>query len=189
MLGNVQAASSWDYDGRKEGVAVYTREVKGSDVPMVKAVTVVSARPEQVWNMISGGYLKVDGLKERRALGTCGEGCEYIYVRLGNWMITDRHYVIRIQNRIEEVNGQKRYVRTWTKALDRKPQGAGAMDVNQISGSWIMEPIEDGTKTQLTYINHIDLGGSVPSSLFSPRFVEKSYDILSNMKRRAPGAG
>jgi len=187
-IGPAAASTSWEYRETKDDIAIYTRPVSGSRVPMVKAIAVVATSPQRVWKLISRGNLRVDGLKERRILGACGENCEYLYVRFGNWMITDRHYVIRIRNESAQKNGGVRYIRSWAKTAERKLPDIHAIDVKQISGSWIMEPLDGGAKTRLTYINHLDLGGNVPPILFTPRFIDKTFDIVRVIRQMAPRA-
>ena len=151
---------------------------------MVKAVATVDAAPDKVWKTIQNGNVKMSGLKERREVGTCGQGCELIYVRLGNLLIDDRHYVVKMQTAEEAADGGSRYTRNWAK-VDRNSalEGKDAVDIRNIRGSWSAEPIDGGTKTKLTYINHLDLGGMIPASFFAPKFVSKTYDIISKIKK------
>lgn len=177
-------SSSWEKDGTQDGVTVFTRPVRGSGVPMVMGVTTVDANPAQVWQLVDNGGIKLRGLKERRTIERCGGKCEYVYVRLGNWLISDRHYVLKMTSSVEQTDLGTSYAKTWTKARDRKPPSdASAVEVMQISGKWILDPLDGGKKTRLTYINHLDLGGSVPTVLFAPKFVAKSYDILKKVRQ------
>lgn len=184
LVSDVNATGEWEKHGKKSGIAVFTSILPSSDVPKVKAVTEVNAPTAQVWKYITES-ITIDGLKMRRTLDSCGEGCDYVYVRVGNWLIKDRHYVVKVRWGVEDVDGHPQYVRRWSKTKDRKPMSARAIVVRNIQGSWTLTPIDNGKRTRITYINHLDLGGSVPTSLFSRGFVSKAYDILRNIRKNA----
>ncbi len=179
---SAKSSTGWEWEGHKEGVTVFTRPVSGSDVPMVKGVVTLETDPQSVWRSITAGKVTVDGLKERKRIGNCGDGCEYVYVRIGNFFITDRHYVIRVESRVTSADGAEQYTRRWTKSTEIQPTGTGAIGVRKIRGSWTVKPVAGGAKTRLTYINHLDLGGYVPPMIFGPKFVQKTYEIVKNVK-------
>ncbi|MBN2343343.1 MAG: hypothetical protein JXX29_20730 [Deltaproteobacteria bacterium] len=184
LVSDVNARESWEKHGVENGIVVFTATEAGSNVPSVKAVAVVNAPTEEVWQYITES-MQVDGLKMRRNLGSCGDGCDYVYVRMGNWMITDRHYVAKVKWTRELVDGYPKYVRVWNKTADKKPLGGNAIVVSSVRGSWTLEPIQNGKKTRITYINHLDLGGNVPPSIFSKGFVSNAYDIIKAIKKNA----
>lgn len=180
IVSDVTADQKWKKHGSQNGISVYTSRLPMSDVPNVRAVTVIDAPTEQVWNYITK-TIKINGLKDRRRVGSCGSGCEYVYVRLGNWMMTDRHYIAKIKSEKTVLNGYTKFVRTWTKASRENLPANNAMNVSSVRGSWTLTPIENGTKTRVIYVNHLDLGGNIPPGLFSKGFVGNAYDILKNI--------
>jgi hypothetical protein len=185
LVAAAQGRGSWEPHGKRDGVAVWVAVQPDSDVPRVKAMTIVDAPTDQVWTYITGPGMELDGLKVRKRMGSCGDSCEYIYFRLGNWMIEDRHYVVKMQWRIEERDGQRHYSRWWTMPAERQPHGQGAASIHNIQGSWQLESVDGGRKTRVIYINHLDLGGDVPSGLYSIGFVKSAYEILGNIRNEA----
>jgi hypothetical protein len=176
-------AAKWEKDGSKAGVTVYKRSVEGSKIPQVKAVTTVDASTDEVWEYLSTGLKKSKKVKVAKNLGSCGANCKYVYHRLTHPLIKDRHYVIKMKWSVTGAEGQRTYKRTWKKTNEKKVESKGSMLVEKISGSWHVKPIEGGTKTRLTYVNHMDLGGSVPSGMFSNGFIKQTYKILKRIRK------
>lgn len=178
-------AGGWALHGERDGVTVWTADTPGSDVPTVKAVAEIDAPTGRVLGFITGPAMRFDGLKEMKEIDRCGEGCRYVYFRMGNWAITDRHYVVRMEWRAERVPGGISYTGVWSLPPERQPQSDDAVGVRGIAGSWRIEPVSGGRRTRATYVNHLDLGGSIPSFLYSLGFVRHAYDVLAKVRREA----
>jgi hypothetical protein len=178
----VNAGKSWTKHGHKSGVTVSTAPVEGSDVPRVRAVVTIDASPDEVWDTITGNTLKMKGLKEKKHLGSCDDRCDYIYFRMGHPLIKDRQYVVKVRSTVTEKDGLNHYRRTWVRTDDKGAVDSGALTVEAISGSWTLKPIDGGKRTRLVYVNHIDLGGNVPASLFSKGFIGNAYKLLEKIK-------
>jgi len=57
-------------------------------------------------------------------------------------------------------------------------QGTGAILADDISGAWLIQPLDGGASTRLTLINHMDLGGKISKKMFAMGFVKSVYKIL-----------
>lgn len=178
----VDAGTSWTKHGQKSGVSVSTAPVEGSEVPRVRAVVTIDASTDEVWDTITGNTLKMKGLKEKKNLGSCDDQCDYIYFRMGHPLIKDRQYVVKVRSTVTEKDGLKSYRRTWVRTDDKGAVGSGALTVKEISGSWVLKPMEGGERTRLVYSNHLDLGGSIPASLFTKAFIKNTYKLLSKIR-------
>ena len=174
-------SSKWALHGVESGVTVFTSQVAGSAVPKVRAIAEVPASTDKVWSYITGQNFKVKGLKEKKSVGNCGTGCELTYVRIGYPFIDDRHYVAQIVSSVEDKDGAKLYHRKWREVSGQTPSSVNAIIVEMVDGSWTLEPVDGGTKTKITYENHIDLGGDLPPSLFKGGFINSAYTILQNI--------
>jgi hypothetical protein len=86
-------------------------------------------------------------------------------------------------------DGGTTYEGVWSFPLERQPQDGGAVGIRGIRGSWRLEPLVGGQKTLAIYTNHLDLGGSVPSGLYSLGFVRHAYDVLATVRSGAEGRG
>jgi hypothetical protein len=181
--GQVRAAGKWKKHGSKNGVVVFVKEVEGSDVPRVRGKTVVDASTDEVWEGLSKILKKSKGVKKIKVLGTCGEGCRFVYQRLGHPLIKDRHYVLEMRESVSEQDGLRTYRRSWKKTAKKPLPGSSALEVEKVSGSWKLVPVDAGARTRITYINHMDLGGSVPDGLFSKGFVENAYKLLGKLRK------
>lgn len=181
-LSTTAHAAGWEKDGTKGGVTVYTKAVEGSDVPMVKVVTTVDGTTDEVWKQITQKGAKDKGVKAKKKLGSCSDTCEYVYLRLGHPLIKDRHFVMKINWSVSEKDGHNVYKRSWSKTSDKALPSSGALVPKKVRGSWTLRPTADGTRTRLTYINHMDLGGNVPAGLFSNGFIDKAYSVVRSIR-------
>ncbi len=175
-------AGAWEKHGTEKGVTVYTAGVEGSDVPRVKAVTTLDATTDEVWERLGEVLGKTKGLKQIKRLGTCGENCEYVYQRMGHPLIKDRHWVVKMKWTATGDDGTRTYRKTWKKTDEMDVIGTGALPVEHLSGSWTLAPAGDGSRTRITYVNHMDLGGNVPAALFGKGFIECAYTLLGKFR-------
>ncbi len=180
---HAKKGASWEKHGVKKGVTVYTQKVEGSGVPRVKAVTTVNVTTDDVWEHFQSTLKQSKGLKQFKKLGSCGENCELIYQKLGNALIKDRHYVLKMRWSIKEENGARTYRRVWKKTNQKTPVGDGALPVQSLNGSWTFKPANGNSQTRIVYVNHMDLGGSVPDGLFASGFVSHGYKIVSKLQK------
>jgi len=179
---------AWEEHGEDEGVTVHTRPVEGSDVPAVRATGVIDAETETVWEYITGPEVRVKGLRQKVVLGKCNSSCEYIYMRLGHPLITDRHYVVKVDTHTEPRGEAIQYTRKWAHTDARALLDNDAMTVSKIRGSWKLEPIDGGSKTRLIYTNHIDMGGNLTGYFFRRGFISKAYELIQELREGATEA-
>ena len=176
---------AWNEHGEDDGVIVHTRPVAGSDVPAVRATGVIDAETSVVWDYLTGPKVKVKGLRQKVVLGQCNSHCEYIYMRIGHPLITDRHYVVKMDTRTQQRGEAIEYTRNWDRTNEKPLLPNDAMTVSKIQGSWKLEPIDGGRKTRLTYTNHIDMGGNLTGYFFRRGFISKAYSIVQELREGA----
>jgi hypothetical protein len=181
------AGEKWQKDGVKGGVSVYTREVAGSEIKEIKAVAIIDTTTEKVWEHLVTSKTFVatmpDVIKSQK-LEDCGENCGYWYQVLKHPPIKDRHYVLKVQWQVNEnEDGTRSYRRWWKVTTDVKPPASGMLLVEKVSGAWNLAPVEGGKKTRITYRNHIEMGGSVPTALVNSGAVSNGYKFLQNLKK------
>jgi hypothetical protein len=180
---HAKTGGKWKKNGTKNGVTVYTKDVEDSGVPRVKAVTTVAATTDEIWERFRSTLKKTKGLKQFKKLGSCGEHCELIYQRLGNALIKDRHYVLKMRWTVEEADNGRTYRRIWKKTSKKMPDAGGALPVQALSGSWTFRPTDTPGQSRIVYVNHMDLGGNVPDGLFATGFVKAGYKLVSKLRK------
>ena len=176
-----EGGGGWKKAKSKAGVVIYTREKEGSQYLEVKGTGTVDATPDEVFAFLSdmGNYKKLSpSLKEAKDLGSCGEGCRYIYERVGQWPVTDRHWVF--EQRVVE-KGEGSWVFSWKVSGKKKPEGEGAIAVTEHTGSWTVSPA-DG-KTRVVYRNHIEMGGDIPVDFVNNGSVKGALDFYINLRK------
>ncbi len=177
------ARAGWVKEGTKNGVTVFTQDVEGSDVKRVKAVTTVDATSDEVWSYLPEAMAKSKGKGIAvKKLGSCGENCEYIYQRISHPLIEDRHYVLRFTWSVTQKDNGNVYRRSWNLAPGKTPPASDAVLPSKVSGSWAFTPQDDGTRTRVVFVSHMDLGDGIPATIFNPVAVKKAYGLLAGFR-------
>lgn len=183
------AEKKWVKDGTKGGVTVYKRVVEGSEVREVKGVAVIGAPTDKVWEYLITSKTFVKTMPDiivSKKLKDCGENCGYWYQVLSHPPVKKRHYVLKVQWTVKENDdGTTSYRRWWKVTTAVKPPQGGMLLVKKVSGAWNLVPRDGGSKTRITYKNHIEMGGKVPIALVNSGAVSNAYKFLKNLKKAA----
>jgi hypothetical protein len=174
------AAGKWHEEGTKKGVTVYTCARGDSPYLDVRGVGIVDAEPLEVFEFLKDpdNIDEVsDNVKQVEVLGSCGEGCTYIYERVGQPLVKDRHFVI--ERRVHD-KGDGHYRITWRASEDEAPGGDGAIVVTRHDGSWTLSPWKGGTLA--VYRNYMDVGGSIPAAFVNAGVIEAGYEVYFNLR-------
>ncbi len=173
--------AKWEKAKEKKGVTVWTRPVEGSPYLDVKGTGSVDATLSEVFEFLDDpqNMKKLSGsVKEVKALGSCGEGCTYIYERVGQKPVQDRHYVLEMRH---EAKGEGTCRFWWKVSKKKKPQGTGAVEVTKHDGSWHISE-KDG-KTRIVYRNYMDVGGNIPVAFANMGVVNGAIDFFVNLRK------
>lgn len=160
------AEPGWEVARDDEDLKVFAREKKGG-VQEMKAVGVINAPPERVWQAIRDydsyvktmPYMEVSKVLARED----GDKVTWLYSVINAPFVDRRDYVIRILDESKWQDGEGYFKVSWRAANERapkKPDNVVRVQIND--GHWLLEPIEGGKKTRATYYLFTDPGGSVP---------------------------
>lgn len=179
----VQAAlhddAGWKSDGVKEGVAVYTKPIAGSELSAWKGVRVAAVDVGVLWRLICdvGNHDQVsDMLHETKVLASQGDRTDYYQVsKSPRFVPVSERYWVNYAVMTVDLDGQPGHNRrTWNSIEDTTPY-TGVIDgilgrypeairLAATHGSWTLRPLSDGN-VEITYRTFSDPGGAVPSSV------------------------
>lgn len=188
FISTLMFANKWEKEMTESGITVWTRSIKGSDIKQVKAYTVIKQHPDIIWAGLqeSDKFLKVmPNVVAKQDFEKCGENCKLTFQKIHKSPLKDRVYVIKVQwKRTEDENGKIVIHHTY-KHVKGHAKAKGGLEVSNIFGRWGLIS-EDGKKTKFTYVNHVDLGGMVPSSLVNSSLSENAFKFLKQLRAASP---
>lgn len=156
---NGEALTEEDYAALANGeILVVLEEIPDTPVKVATAVALVAAPPEQVFAVLSDRtefphfmpYCKKVEVKEKK-----GEWSRVRFELDFPPPIANRHYVLQLTDRIEEVSGTTVLTSRWTYE-------PGSGNINDTYGSWEVLPYE-GNASFIRYTVFTDPGGKLPA--------------------------
>ncbi len=175
----LQEEAGWSYDGLKEGVSVYTKDVPGSELSAWKGVRVVQVDLDVLWSLICdvGNHDQVsDMLHETVVLARQGDRVDYYQVsRSPRFVPISERYWVNFAVIAEDIGGVKgHHTRTWDSLEDTTPytqviegiltRYPDAIRLAATHGSWELRP-RPGGEVEIIYRTFSDPGGSVPGGV------------------------
>jgi ribosome-associated toxin RatA of RatAB toxin-antitoxin module len=157
------AAHGWEFSGETDGVRTYNRNAPGSSVREVFGQSVVDQPPERVFAVISDYDRYADFMPYVKRSETVRRenGVSWVFQHLEFRFspISDRRYTIKISDRASRPNDGF-YCIEWTlDSEETAKRDAPGITPAFNDGFWILQPLEDGKKTDVRYFVHTDPGG------------------------------
>jgi len=186
-------AGTWTRVRQVERVDLYLRAVSGSDIPAVRGITHFDVSPDEVFRVISdydhfAGFIPL--VSESRVLEK-DVRTAWVYQRLDLPLpIADRHYIIRVDNLLNEPARDAIDV-TWQ--LDRlRSQSLPAKDAllpDAFSGSWHLQSTDGEAGCDAVYTVHVEPGGALPDWLFVRVTRRYVVQVMDAVRRRIERVG
>ncbi len=156
---NGEALTEDDYTALAKGeILVVLKEIPDTPVKVATAVALVDAPPKEVAAVLSDRsqfphfmpYCKKAEVKEKK------EHWSRVYFKLDfPPPIANRHYVLELTDRIEDVSGTPVWISRWTYE-------PGSGNINDTYGSWEVLPYGENASF-LRYTVFTDPGGKIPA--------------------------
>lgn len=160
------AEAKWEEKAKTDGVVVYTRNRPGTGVREIKAEGTVDSPPRAVFRVLDDhdNYAKtMPYTDESRVVGREPGGVKFFYSVINAPLVSMRDYTIRVVDQTDPKDPKGTLKVGWTVANDKGPaEREGVVRVKVNDGTWVLEPLDGGAKTQATYFLFTDPGGSLP---------------------------
>ena len=179
--------AKWELVADDDGIKVYARSLANSPVREVRAITEISATPNRVFAVLLDSDRFVEFMPyivEARTVARDSSSIWYLYQRISPPLVSDRDYTLRHQSVEDPQHG--RYELRWEAANERGPTARdGVVRVEICTGTYVVEGIDEGARSQLTYQLHTDPGGMLPKWLADRANIESVPALLQAVRRRA----
>ncbi|MFN7133852.1 MAG: START domain-containing protein, partial [Myxococcales bacterium] len=182
----------WEQKAESDGVVVYTRERKGTDVKEVKAVGVIDAPPQQVFRVLAD-YERYKEIMpytdESKVVATEQEGkVVHFYSLINAPFVSKRDYTLRIVDQSDWKDGAGYLKSYWTSSDKGPPPKDGVVRVQKNEGSWHLEPLDGGKKTRANYWVFTDPGGSLPTFIVNKANSSAIPDVYKALRKHSKEA-
>jgi hypothetical protein len=157
----------WELSAEEKGFKIYGRAKAGSDVREMKAVGVMEASPQEIWSVVRDldSYKRTMPYTEEAKVLSREKDDKVVlfYSRLNTPMVARRDYIIKL---VDESDDKGNLKVSWSAVNDQDalmPVKDDIVRVRTNDGYWLLEPREEGKKTQVTYYIYTAPGGSIPT--------------------------
>lgn len=131
----------------------------------IVATTEVEARPEIIFDVLSDFEHYPDFMpyvKESRVLGRESNGEVITYARIAPPFVSERDYLLRVRMTRGTVSNGGVFKVEWKAVPEAQPEIEGVVRIKLNEGSWLVAPLNGGTRTRLTYTLLTNPGGLIP---------------------------
>ncbi len=178
--------ANWQLREESDGIRIYTTAVPGSDFEAFRAVADLDASTSRLMAVLvnpASCTEWVHNCVESEAFGSGGFGDRYAYsVNDMPWPVQDRDYVIRIRTHGEQASG---VVDMYLSAVPgARPERDDYIRVDQSDTHYRFEPLGP-ERTRLTWVQHTEPNGSIPSWLVNSLVVDIPVKSIRNLERVA----
>jgi hypothetical protein len=157
----------WKLVSDDDGIKVSSRPISNSPVKELRATTEILATPERVFAVLLDSDRFVEFMPyivEVRTVARDSPSVWYLYQRISPPIVSERDYTLRHESVEDPQNG--RYELRWEIANERGPRMRDrVVRVEICTGAYIVESIDGGARSRLTYELHTDPGGTLPKWL------------------------
>lgn len=182
-------SAEWKEAKNKNGIIVFTRELKGSDVEEYLGKVELEASLSQIVSLLTDpracDYIYHSCLEMAALSGSTQKSI--IYIRNGApWPVASRDVVTE---RTLNQNPKSKVVTLRFQKTDAvmKASPAGVVRMESLVSNWRIIPVSPG-KVMIEYQAHFEPGGSVPKSILNLVITNTPFNSLANIKK-AVGEG
>ncbi len=179
----------WEVSATSKGVTVLQRERRGSPLKEIQASAEVDAPARAVFRLLQdfARYKEIMPYTEESRVVSVEEDGKVVhfYSRINAPVVSKRDYTMRIVNTSDPADPKGRLSTRWTPS-DRGPAPMdGVVRVSVNEGTWIVEPIGDGTRSRATYTLFTDPGGSIPTWIKNSANSSAIPDMFEAIRKHA----
>lgn len=156
----------WEEANRNDDLVIFTHDNPQVGTRDIIAVGEVDAAPQAVFDVVVDfdHYPQfMPYVKESRNLKKTSDLQVTVYALLSPPLVDDRDYAIEVTKTVGTGRNGGVFKSAWVAVPDAAPPRESVVRVKINTGSWVMEPLDGGKRTRLTYNLSTHPGGSIPT--------------------------
>lgn len=131
----------------------------------IVATAELEVRPEIVFDVLSDFEQYPDFMpyvKESRVLSREGNSGVITYARVAPPFVSERDYLLKVRMTRGTASNGGVFKIEWEAVPEAQPEVEGVVRIKLNEGSWLVAPLDGGTRTRLTYTLLTNPGGLIP---------------------------
>ena len=177
---------AWRLHSERDGIRIYFKDQPNSDVRAFKAIAVLAAPLENIMAVMANPLSCpewVHGCVESRGFDETSFTHRYGYsVNDLPWPVQDRDSVLFIETSNDPDEGT--ITINMKGVADKLPKQEGLVRVDQAESRYIFRRLDDAT-TEVTWLQHAEPGGSIPTWLVNALLVDLPMKSLQALEEVA----
>lgn len=171
---------NWELAKQDKGIVVYTRPIQGSDLKEFKGTGVVEAPIEVMEKILDDLPSWTKWLPDcivAQSVKVEGNISVSYFELKSPWPVSNRDFL----NRTVKVKTPTSITYKYNAVADASmPVKSGKVRITEMSGAWTLE--KQGEKTQVTYQNKANPGGSLPAWLANSTVIKQPFNSIMNLR-------
>lgn len=176
----------WEHHKTKDNMTMWLNEDVHTGVHGIRVDTVVDIEAGKLFPVMmdeerQGSYSFIREFKIIKRYDNWG----YLYQRVQSTGIQDRDFTVKlVMLTPDKYDGQWGWV--WEQANDKGPAPRdGIVRATVVSGSYVLTPVGDGTKTRISYRLWFDPSSWVPDFLINGAVRNAGFETVRDLRRAA----
>ncbi len=178
----------WEEAKRTDDLVIFTRDNPKVGTRDIDAVSEVDAPPAVVFEVVTDFDHYVDFMpyvKESKTAKRLSATELVVYSLLSPPIVDDRDYYIDVKTTTGSAANQGVYTSAWTSRPSYGPVRDGVVRVKINTGAWVMEPLDGGKRTRLTYHLSTNPGGSIPTWIANLSNTKAIPNLFQAVRKRS----
>jgi uncharacterized protein YndB with AHSA1/START domain len=176
----------WTEAYRHDNLVIFTKDV-GQDHEIL-AISELETTPETVFSVLTDVERYAEFMpyvRESRVLSRVNDLDLVTYARIAPPLVSQRDYALHVRiTRGSPLNGGVSKLE-WTSVPDAQAEIEGVVRVKLNQGAWIIEPMNGGKRTRLTYTVLTDPGGLLPPFVINLTSTVSVPELFEAVRKRA----
>lgn len=177
----------WAEANREDEFVIFTKDDAKAGARALIAITEIDAAPDVVFSVVGDfvNYPKfMPYIQESKVIEQKSELELVAYARLDPPLVDERDYYIEVKRTPGPQNGGV-WKSAWTAVPEKGPERADVVRVKLNTGSWVIEPLDGGKRSRVTYNLLTHPGGSIPNWIANKSNTVAIPDLFKAVRKRS----
>ncbi len=180
----------WEEARRDDQFVIYVRDDPATSAREISATAEMNAPPKAIFDVVIdfANYPKfMPYTKEARVLYWVDPNVFVEYTRVSAPFVSDRDSVNQITLTRGTASNGGVYKSEWVTKPELTPEQDGVVRVRLNTGSWVIQPIDGGRRSRVTYYILTNPGGYVPQWVANQSNKQFIPELYKAVEQRAMG--
>jgi len=183
---DTRAPAGWSEASRSRDLTIFYQDNDRAHARAFQAVGDVNAPPDAVFAVVTDVEAHprfMPFIKESRIIQRLGPNDVLVYQVISPPLVSNRDAVLHVVT-TPGSSPTSIWRSSWTAVPDALPERSGHVRLRIAEGTWLLEPLDGGTRTHVTYTALTNVGGSIPSWMSNSSSLSVLKTMYDAIRRR-----